>query len=141
MATPPPPVIHYFEEIHAGKYLTVKHYDLQKVCNGPAIFPGQINISKNREFAKSSPDYWLKIKDGKTWSKTAVTGLFKTYLPGVYKGDHRKKKDLLIFHFTNTAGRVTVFYFRDYYTRNLQPVLTLLFSKPPETKREAQGPS
>lgn len=132
--TPPAPILYKFTEVNPGKYLTVKHFEL-KEPGSPGPLSQEINIAVNRNFAKSRPDYWVKIREGKKWSRKALTGLFKTSAPGIFHGDHNGKKHLLIFQFNKDASRVNVFYFRNYYTRNLKPVLIQLFSKPPETKK------
>lgn len=129
MATHPAPIIHDFTEITAKKFQTVKHYELQEVINGPTPLTHQINISKNRAYAKSNPDYWVKIKDGPNWSKKALTGLFPTSTPGIYYGDHEDKRHLLLFQFSKGAYRVRVFYFRNFYTRNLSPILNQINPK------------
>ena len=134
MAQPPAPILYTFTEI-LTPYKTVKHYDLQETIDGTPLLSNQINIARNRNFAKSSPDYWVKTREGSKWSKTALTGLFKTPSIGFYHGDHDSKKHLLVFQFNRDASRVNVFYFQNYYTRNLKPVLNLMFSRPPETKK------
>ena len=72
----PQPVTHVYKEVNEGKYKSVKHYELQQ-CNGTPLFSTLINISINQNCAQSMPDYWLKIREGKKWTKY-ITGLFKT---------------------------------------------------------------
>lgn len=130
--TPPAPILYKFAEI-LTPYKTVKHYELLEPEPGP--LSNKINIQGNRDFAKSRPDFWVKTWEGKKWSSKALTGLFKTSTPGVFYGDHNGKKHLLIFHFNKGASRVNVYYFKNYYTRNLKPVLNSLFTRLPETKK------
>ena len=125
--TPPAPILYSFKEINPGKYHTVKHYEL-KEPKTPGPLSKQINIAVNRNFAKSRPDYWVKTRKGKTWSRNALTGLFKTPTPGIFYGDHDNKKHLLLFQFNRDASRVHVLYFKNFYTRKLQPVLNSLLS-------------
>jgi hypothetical protein len=121
------PIVHVFSEINVGKYKDVKHYELIDVKCGTTQLSNQINISKNRSFANSNPDYWLKIKEGKKWSK-CITGLFKTSKMLTYKGDKDYKGHLIIFIFSDNAKIVTVYFFKNYYTKDLSKVLSLINS-------------
>jgi hypothetical protein len=121
----PTPVIHVFKEIYEGKYRSVKHYELIEVKNGTTQLSNLINISKDRNCAQSMPDFWLKIKQGKKWSR-CLTGLFKTGITNIYKGDTFKKKNLIIFKFSDRGNTLTAYYFLNYYTRNLSNVLQLI---------------
>ena len=95
MIKAPKPIIHVFKEFNEGKFKGVKHYELITVYNGSTQLSDKINVSKNREFAKSNPDYWIKTKEGNRWSKTNLTGLFKTTINYSYHGDSDFKKNLL----------------------------------------------
>ena len=122
--TIPAPTIHHFTEINAGKYAGVKHYELDQVENGTSLLAEKINISKDRKFAKSAPDYWLKIREGKKWSKP-LTGLFKTSAGNVFHGDCNYKKHLILAKFSEDGNKITVLYFRDFFTADLTNVLHL----------------
>ncbi len=124
MATQPPqPIIHSYTEINPGKYAEVKHYELKEVTNGNPILSNLINVSKDRKFARSNPDYWLKIKEGKKWKTPALTGLFKTEFPYIYKGDSEKKNNLILAIFAKDASQVIIYYFKDFYTRDLKALI------------------
>ncbi|CAM4091972.1 hypothetical protein [Gillisia limnaea] len=123
MATIPTPTVHSYIEINHGKFAEVKHYELKEVTNGNPILSNLINVSKNRNFARSNPDYWLKIREGKKWINPALTGLFKTSTPLIYYGDHNDKKNLIIVRFSANAEEVIIYYFKDYYTRDLKPLI------------------
>ena len=112
------PVIHVFNEINAGKYKSVKHFELQKVINGKTLLSNSINISKNRDYALSSPDYWLRIKQGNNWGGY-LTGLFKTSRNNIFRGDVNKRQHLLIFEFSDNSNTLTVNYFQNYFTADL----------------------
>jgi len=123
----PTPVIHLFKEVNEGKYRSVKHYELLKVRNGTTQLSELINLSKDRKCAQSMPDYWLKIRLGNKWSK-CITGLFKTSLVNSYKGDSERKKNLIIVKFSDNEKEVTIYFFKDYYTRNLGDVTQYITS-------------
>ncbi|MGM0931947.1 MAG: hypothetical protein ACQEWD_00730 [Bacteroidota bacterium] len=122
MNTTPTPTIHHFKEINPGKYASVKHFELTQVENGTSLLTNQLNISKDRKFARSTPDYWVKIREGKKWSKP-ITGLFKTSARNIFKGDCNYKKHLLLLKFAENESRATVYYFKDFYTADLRHVL------------------
>ena len=121
---PPTPTIHTFTEINPGKYASVKHYKLDQVNNGTSLISEKINIQKDRNYAKSMPDYWLKIRQGKKWSRP-ITGLFKTSTENLYKGDGNYKRHLILLRFTEDQSQVTVYYFKDFYTADLTHILPL----------------
>ena len=121
----PQPIIHVFKEFNVGKFKGVKHYELEEVSKGTSLLSNQINLSVNRNFAKSSPEYWLKIREGEKWSN-CITGLFKTKEENIFKGDVERKKHLLIFRLSFDARTLTVYYFLDYHTNDLSEVMHLL---------------
>lgn len=117
------PITHVFSEINEGKYKSVKHYGLIKVSNGTARLTELINISKDRNCAYSMPDYWLKEMNSNKWSTHCTTGLFKTGASLIYKGDTEKRKNLLLFKFSDNAKTLTVYYYPNYYTKDLSNLL------------------
>ena len=123
----PKPTTHIYKEINEGKYKTTKHYQLVEVENGTQKLTDLINIVVDRGFAKSAPNFWLKIRVGKRWVN--FTGLFKTSSPGLYyadKGNNNRKEDLLIVKLSNYERDLTVYYFKGYYTANLSEVLRII---------------
>jgi len=123
----PKPTIHIYNQINEGKFKTTKHYELVEVENGTQKLSNLINIVVDRGFAKSAPNFWLKIRIGKRWEN--FTGLFKTSTPGLYfadKGNNNRKEDLLIVRLSNYERDLTVYYFKGYYTANLSEVLRII---------------
>lgn len=121
----PTPTIHVYKELNKGKYKITQHYKIVEVKNGVSKLSELLNISKNRNFAQSTPEFWLKIKQGKKWSNY-ITGLFKIHLKDIYKGDVNKRKHLLIFKFNDKANILVVYYFNNYFTNDLSKVLPLI---------------
>ncbi|MDX1278384.1 hypothetical protein [Oceanihabitans sediminis] len=117
----PTPIVHVYKEFNIGKYKTVRHFELFE-CSKYPILSKHINISANRNYALSMPTYWLKIKEEKIWTDY-ITGLFKTKIPNVYKGDADRKKHLLLFKFSDNGETLNVYYFQNYYTNDLRHVL------------------
>lgn len=125
--TIPKPTRHVYKEINEGKFKTTKHYELVEVENGTQKLTDLLNVVVDRGFAKSAPNFWLKIRVGKRWVN--FTGLFKTSSPGLYfadKGNNNRKEDLLIVKLSNYERDLTVYYFKNYYTANLSGVLKLI---------------
>ncbi len=117
----PKPIVHTFSEVNKGKYRSVRHFELQKVENGESKLSDKINLQKDRQFAKSFPKYWLKIRKGNKWSRP-VTGLFDTERPNIYHGDSHFKKHLILVHIPTDSDKVKVYYFENYFTRNHEEI-------------------
>ncbi|WP_179344226.1 hypothetical protein [Winogradskyella ursingii] len=129
----PQPVTHIYKEINEGKYKSVKHYELQKTLNGTSLLSDLLNVSKDRMCAKSSPLFWVQTHNGKKWVKPRLTGLFKTPKKHTYKGDAMDKKHLIIVKFLDNYDYMIVFYFKDFYTRDIKTVLSFIDASITET--------
>ncbi|MEO2062758.1 MAG: hypothetical protein ABGW97_07250 [Christiangramia sp.] len=114
----PQPIKHVYKEINAGKYATVRHYELALTTNGNSLLSDKINIQKDRNFAKSMPDYWLKIRKGNKWTRP-ITGLFKTEKKNLFYGDRFKKRDMILVKFSEIHDEVTIYIFQNFYTRHI----------------------
>lgn len=121
----PQPIVHVYKEINIGKFKTVKHYELHGSAKSTELTK-LINISKDRQCAKSAPSYWLQTHDGKKWIKPRLTGLFKTRYKGIYFGDSHKRKNLLVFKFSENAETLSIWVFKNHYTSNLSKILNLI---------------
>lgn len=119
------PIKHVYTEINKGKYKSVNHFELVRVKNGKPLLSKLLNLSKNQHFALSTPDYWLKARQGNKWSK-CITGLFRTDYKNIYKGDIDKRKHLLLFKYNVEGGELIIYYFKNYYTNDLSKVLTYI---------------
>lgn len=120
------PIIHVYKEINEGKYKTTKHYLIDEVVNGKLLLSENLNINLNRDFAKSSPDYWLHIRTSK-WIR--LTGLFFDSSNNIYRGDkgqNNVKEDLILVRFFDNKRTMTVYYFKNYYTNDLKNVIHLI---------------
>ena len=120
------PVTHVYKEINKGKYKSVKHYELQRTLNGTPLLSDLLNVSKDRMCAKSSPLFWVQTHNGKKWVKPRLTGLFKTPKKDTYKGDAKDKKHLIIVKFFDDYDYMIVYYFKDFYTRDIKTVLSFI---------------
>ena len=128
MATQKPQHSTYvFSEINVGKFKATKHYKLVSLDNPVNKLFSLVNISKDRNCAKSKPVYWFKIKQGKKYSNW-LTGLFKTEIPLLFTGDLAKRKHLILFKFSDNADTLTIKYFENYYTKDLTNLLPLFIA-------------
>ena len=119
IATGNTPTRHVYKEINVGKFKTTNHYQIVEVSNGTQILSDLLNINLDRQFAKSSPKYWLSTREGNKWQR--LTGLFKTSYSPVYKGDkgqNNVKQDLIICHLADDKSSLIIYYFKDYYLKN-----------------------
>jgi len=122
----PKPTIHVFQEFNEDKYRSVKHFELVEIKNSSNLLTTKINLSKDRGFAKSNPDYWVRTWQGSKWSAKTLTGLFKTKMPNVFFGYKGKKESLILFKFSNNGSTLTLYYFENFFTNDLTKVLDLI---------------
>ena len=120
------PKIYVYKEINVDMFGSTKHYQLETKENNFKQPSKLLNISENRKFAKSKPEYWIKTHNGKTWNKKMLTGLFPAEMENTYYGDINKRQHLVIFHFLDAGDMLYVYYFKNYYTRNLKPILEVV---------------
>jgi hypothetical protein len=120
------PIIHSFKEVK--RFKGVIHYELINVYNGKPQLSTKLNLSKDRNCAKSSPTYWIteRTKDNKKWQTQSLTGLFSSHKAFYYKGDADKRKHLLLFKFSNNADNLIVYYYKDFYTPNFKQIINQL---------------
>jgi hypothetical protein len=107
------PTIHVYNEVNEGKYKTTKHYLFLEVINGKSQLTENLNLAKNRGFAKSEPDYWFHVRPSKKWER--LTGLF-----------YNLKEDLILVKFSDDQKTITVYYFKGYYTNDIKNVIHFL---------------
>ncbi len=117
------PIIHVFKEYNIGKFKSTKHYEIKTVTNGTNQLTDIINISKDRDCAQSMPEYWIQIREDNKWKKPRLTGLFKTSENLIFKGDTEKKKNLLLFRFSKDAETLTIYFYSNFYTKDLRTLL------------------
>lgn len=118
------PIIHVYTEINVGKFATVQHYRLNNVINGRHILSELVNVQKDRGFAKSNPDYWLKVRVGKKWK--TLTGLFEDSKHEIFiadKGNINKKEELILAKFDDDNEQLIVYYFKNFYTKEISTVM------------------
>jgi hypothetical protein len=122
----PIPIVHVFKEYNIGKFKTTRHYQLETVSNGSNQLTDIINISKDRNCAKSVPDFWLQIREGNKWKKPRLTGLFKTGVKLTYKGDTKKRKNLVLFKFSDDAESLTIYFYSNFFTKDITTLLNTI---------------
>jgi hypothetical protein len=106
-------------EYKATKYFkTTVHYSLISENFKPQL-SSKLNISESRDFAKSKPLFWCQERIQKKWFKPNLTGLFPTNRENVYWGCRGRYQHLILFVFKDNQECLTVYYFENYFTRNL----------------------
>lgn len=109
-----------YKETNIGKYKTVKHYSLEFTTDKVLRLSKKIKISKDQDFAKSTPCYWIELHNGKKFIKPRLTGLFKTKLSYIYYGDvgaKNRKEHTLLFRFSKNGDELTILYFEGYFSK------------------------
>ena len=113
-------------EYNATKcFKTTTHYTLQ-TKHPRTQLTEMLNISESRNFAKSKPIFWCQERKVNKWITPRLTGLFKTETPNVYWGCRGKFQDLILFVFTDNKETLTVYYYKNFFTRNLKPLINNL---------------
>ncbi|PQJ76969.1 hypothetical protein BTO16_14005 [Polaribacter glomeratus] len=106
-------------EYKATKYFkTTVHYSLISQNLKPQL-SSKLNISASRDFAKSKPLFWCQERIQNKWFKPNLTGLFPTNRENVYWGCRGRYQHLILFVFKDNQECLTVYYFENYFTRNL----------------------
>lgn len=112
-----------YNQVNKGKYKSVRHYE--EVTGNTRHFK-YVNISENRNFAKSKPEFWFKVRNGKKWGKP-LTGLFKTDYPNIYKGDLQKRTHLILFQFLENGDKLKIVVFNQFFTPHINPLIEQYF--------------
>lgn len=116
MNTATKPIVLVYDAINLGKFKSTTHYKLKEVINGTlndTDLTELLNLSVDRECAKSSPTYWLQVRHNNKWQKPRLTGLFKTEDQNTYKGDTQKGRNKLVFKFSDQGQTLTIYYFKN----------------------------
>lgn len=116
MNTATKPIVLIYDATNLGKFKGTTHYELKEVINSiltDTDLTELLNLSADRECAKSSPTYWLQVRHENKWHKPRLTGLFKTELQNIYKGDTQKGRNKLVFVFSDLRQTLTVYYFKN----------------------------
>ena len=121
------PIIYVYKEIRVGKFSTTKHFELVNQNQDFNKFTNQVKITKDRCFARVQPIYWLHTRTGNKWDKPCLTGLFKTSKTNLFIGDSEKKKNLLLFKFSDSAHTLIIYCFENYYSYDLKDALKFLY--------------
>ncbi len=116
------------------EFKQVRHYQSEKELVETDPLTSVINISKNRMFNNSKGAmYFLRIRNGKKWSKTTTSGLLTTKRKSLYYGDIAKringiykKTHLLIFKFAPKGTAINIYVFKDYYPKNNHELQNIL---------------
>lgn len=122
----PKPITYWYDETKIGKYKTTKWYQLVQTDTKKPKLSSLIKISKDQQFAKSSPLYWLELHDGKRFIKPRATGLFKTSNGLIYYGDIDNRTHSLLFRFTKNGNSLIIKYFEYYYTKDLGSIINFI---------------
>jgi hypothetical protein len=122
----PTPTISKFKEINVGKYTTTQHFEIVKSTQDEPETE-KINLARDRQFAKSLPDYWLSYRLNNRWRR--ITGLFKVDYTNYYKGDKGYKvgeKHLIIALLDADNREVTTYTFTGYYSSDPTRAIQLI---------------
>lgn len=105
----------HYKEFNAGKFNSVRHYELQQASNSTKILSDKLNVSKSRGYAKSLPVFSLKERVNNKWSGQ-LTGLFESGISeNHFTGDLDSKRHFIICEFSPNLDRLRVVIYPNYY--------------------------
>ena len=116
-----------YKEFNEEKHKSTRHFKYESGELIKTPFTELINVSKDRGFAKSKPDYWLKTKDGANWSKNCLTGLFPTNDSNIYYGDYNKQTNLILVEYSS-SNVLTVYFYDGYPSKVNKQIHSLIKS-------------
>ena len=116
------------------RFKQVRHYQSEKKLEND-LLASTINISKNRMFNNSKDAmYFLRIRNGKRWSKKITSGLLTTSKSLLFYGDIAKnvngvfkKIHFLIFQFTPNGEQISIYVYKNYFPKNNKELQSILF--------------
>jgi hypothetical protein len=110
-------------EFKATKYFkTTVHYSLVSSSSKPQL-SDKLNISESRNFAKSKPLFWCQERENNKWKTPRLTGLFPTSRENIYWGCKGRYQNLILFVFKDNQDSLTVYYYENFFTRNLTQLI------------------
>jgi len=126
-------IVQKYTFIMCKEFKQVRHYFCEKELEND-LLTSTINISKNRMFNNSKGvRYFLRIRNGKRWSKTVTSGLLTTSNNLLFYGDIAKKTNgvfkkthLLIFLFTPNGKQINIYVYKNYYPKSKQELQNIL---------------
>jgi hypothetical protein len=129
----PYPIMHTFRRTQY--FSTVSHYDLSELIGGNTLLTDQISISRNRNFSKPDPEYYLSPRSN-SFSVNLI-GLYTTAIDGILIGyirKNHKKVDTILVQLTDQERTVKIYYFKKYHSKDIRPLLSLLMELSLEDK-------
>tara|TARA_R110000796_G_scaffold115788_2_gene227931 strand:+ start:1412 stop:1837 length:426 start_codon:yes stop_codon:yes gene_type:complete len=106
----------HYKASNLGRFKSTIHYELTNVSTGDindTDLTEKLNLSDDRDCAKSSPTYWLQVRQESKWRKPRLTGLFATEYRDIFKGDTRTSKNKVIFKFSKNKEELTIYFFQN----------------------------
>ena len=119
------PIVLTYNEINQGRYRTTRHFVLVDGQTAYTPLTEKLNVSENRKFAKSNPDYWVKVRRGNKWASPSLTGLFPTNENQLFYGDANKRQSLILFEFVSDEA-LKVYFYRNYYPADVRYCSSLI---------------
>ena len=112
-AKPPRPTAHRYRVIKENKYDTI--YEMVTMPHGPTFLTSLAKLEEFQGYSNGKNfQLYLRIRDKSSWkASTTITGLFKTGIPGTYRGDKKDvdTRTLIMFKLHPDGDEMTVYTF------------------------------
>ncbi len=110
---PPRPTAHNFRVIKENKCDTI--YEMVTLPHEPTYLTSLVKLEEFQGYSKGKNfQLYLRIRDKSSWkASTSITGLFKTGIPGTYRGDKRdgNTRTLIMFKLDTNGDEMTLYTF------------------------------
>lgn len=110
---PPRPTAHRYRVLKENKCDTI--YELVTMPPGPTFLTSLVKLEEFQGYSRANSfQLYFRVRDKSSWRKsTTITGLFKTGIPGTYRGDKkgRDTRTLIMFKLHPDGDEMTVYTF------------------------------
>lgn len=117
--TIPRPILHVFREIETIS--TTTRYELVETSGGDSLLTDHLSISVNRGLTKDTSERYLSPTPNGDWPQ--LTYIKETFLDTLFIGHRADNRDTLLVHINEGNCIAEVYYFQDFYTKKIGPLL------------------
>jgi hypothetical protein len=123
MAIKPKPIKYVYKAIKYSDEST--EYKQLNNSKSP-LLSDTIKLTEIGGFTYDDKEYCCEERKGHNWRKNGLTALFRTSKENVFLCGRDNEKDLIVIALYDNNTILHAFYYQDYSTRNIQPLITNL---------------
>jgi len=92
-----------------------------------SILSHTIKLTEIGGVTSDDTEYYCEEKKGSNWCKNGLTALLRTSKENVFLCERDNEKHLIVIALCDNNTILHAFYYQDYSTRNIQPLITNLW--------------